>query len=94
MGTKSRDRMYGAEVRIFVRRAAAARKEADKLACEVWNKRMLGFRCPAQPAPTLGDALNAGYGFLEVRCLGCETGHRPPAEDDADPRARALHVLP
>jgi hypothetical protein len=33
-------------------RAAAARKEADKLACEAWNKRMLGFRGPAQPSPT------------------------------------------
>jgi hypothetical protein len=73
MGTKSRDRMYGAEVRISAQRAAAARKEADKLACDAWNKRMLGFRGPAQPSPPLGDALNAGYGYLEVHCLGCET---------------------
>ena len=29
---------------------------------------MLGFRGPAQPSPTLGDALNAGYLYLEVRC--------------------------
>jgi hypothetical protein len=35
--------------------------------------RMLGFHGPAQPSPTLGDALNAVYGFLEVRCIGCET---------------------
>jgi hypothetical protein len=28
---------------------------------------------PAQPSPTLGDALNAGYLYLEVRCLGCDT---------------------
>jgi len=34
---------------------------------------MLGFRGPAQPSPTLGDALNAGYGYLEVKCLGCES---------------------
>ena len=32
---------------------------------------MIGFKGPAQPSPTLGDALNAGYGYLEVRCLGC-----------------------
>jgi hypothetical protein len=51
-------------------RAAAARKEADKLACDAWNKRMLAFKGPAQPSPALGDALNAGYGYLEVRCLG------------------------
>ena len=34
---------------------------------------MLGFKGPAQPSPTLGDALNAGYGYLEVCCLGCNT---------------------
>jgi hypothetical protein len=34
---------------------------------------MLGFKGPAHPSPTLGDALNAGYSYLEVRCLGCDT---------------------
>ena len=34
---------------------------------------MLGFQGPAQPSPTLGDALNAGYLYLEVKCLGCDT---------------------
>ena len=57
MGTKSRDRLYGSSVRM----AAEARKAADKLACDAWNKRMLAFKGPAQPPPTLGDALNAGY---------------------------------
>ena len=70
MSIRSRERMYGSSVRAAVARAAAARKEADKLACEAWNKQMPGFRGPARPSPTFGDALNAGYGFLEVRCLG------------------------
>src|SRR6478672_4855798 len=51
--------------------ATEARKEADRLAVEAWNKRMLGFQGPAQPSPTLGDALNAGFGYLEVKCLDC-----------------------
>jgi hypothetical protein len=34
---------------------------------------MLGFQGPAQPSPTLGDALNAGFGYLEVKCLGRNT---------------------
>jgi hypothetical protein len=42
-------------------RAKGARKEADRLACKAWNCRMLGYKGPAQPSPTLGDALNAGY---------------------------------
>ena len=41
---------------------------------------MLGYRGPAQPSPTLGDALNAGYLYLEVRCLGCDT-HQTVALD-------------
>jgi hypothetical protein len=40
-------------------RVAEARKQADRLAVEAWNKRMLVFKGPAQPSPTLGDALNA-----------------------------------
>jgi len=61
-------------------RAAEARREADKLACDAWTKRMLAFKGPAQPSPTLGDALNAGYTYLEVRCLGCDT-HQSAALD-------------
>jgi hypothetical protein len=37
------------------------------------DKRVLGFQGPAQPSPALGDALNAGYLYLEVKCLGCST---------------------
>jgi len=59
MGTKSRDRLY-ASVSIAAERAAEARRQADKLACEAWTKRMLAFQGPAQPSPALGDALNAG----------------------------------
>jgi hypothetical protein len=73
MGTKSRESIYGSSIRASAERAAAARKEADKLACEAWNQRMLGYKGPAQPSPALGDALNAGYCYLEVRCLGCDT---------------------
>jgi len=49
MGTKSREAIYGASVRAAADRAAEARKEADRLAVEAWNKRMLGFQGPAVP---------------------------------------------
>jgi len=68
MGTESRESIYGG----LVRAEAEARKEADRWV-EAWNKRMLGFQGPAQPSPALGDALNAGYQYLEVKCLGCST---------------------
>jgi hypothetical protein len=80
MGTKSRESISGASVRASTERAAEARRQADKLACEAWNKRMLAFQGPAQRSPTLGDALNAGYLYLEVKCLGRST-HRTVALD-------------
>jgi hypothetical protein len=58
MGTKSRESIYGASIRASAERAKEARKEADRLACQAWNQRMLGYKGPAQPSPTLGDALN------------------------------------
>jgi hypothetical protein len=60
MGTKSRETIYGGSFRAAAERATEARKEADRLACEAWNKRMLAFQGPAQPFPPLGDSLNAG----------------------------------
>jgi hypothetical protein len=80
MGTKSRESIYGASIRASAELAKEVRKEADKLACVAWNQRMLGFKGPAQPSPSLGDALNAGYRYLEVRCLGCDT-HQTVALD-------------
>ena len=70
-----------------------ARTQADRLACEACNKRMLGFQGPAQPSPTLADALNAGFGYLEVKCLGCNT-HRTVALDIVRrPKATCRHEL-
>jgi hypothetical protein len=66
--------------RAATERAKEVRKAADRFACEAWNKRMCGFRGPAQPSPTLGDALNVGHLYLEVRCLGCDT-HQTVALD-------------
>jgi hypothetical protein len=65
-GTKSRETIYGASIRASAERAKEARKEADRLACVAWNQRMLGYGGPAQPSPALGDALNAGYMYLEA----------------------------
>ena len=78
MGSKSRETIYGGSVRAAAERAAEARKQADRLAVEAWNKRMLGFKGPAQPSPTLGDAINAGFGYPSSGLWG-----RTPAERQA-----------
>ena len=91
MGTKSGETIFGPSVRASAERAAAARKEADRLACEAWNTRMLGYRGPAQPSPTLGDALNAGYLYLEVRCLGCDTHQTVALDIVRRPKSTPIH---
>src|SRR4051812_33872395 len=91
MGTKSRESIYGASIRAAAEQAAEARKTADRLACEAWNKRMLGFQGPAQPSPAL--ALNAGYLNLEVKCLGCSTHQTVALDIVRRPKARPIHEL-
>src|SRR5262249_50372470 len=93
MGSKSREAIYGASGRAAAERAKEARKEADRLAVEAWNKRMLGLQGPAQPSPTLGDALNAGYLHLEVRCLGCDTHQTVALDIVRRPKATPIHEL-
>jgi ribosomal protein S27E len=93
MGSKSRESIYGASIRASAERAKEARKEADRLACQAWNQRMLGYKGPAQPSPTLGDALNAGYGYLEVRCLGCDTHQAVALDIVRRPKTTPVHEL-
>jgi hypothetical protein len=93
MGTKSRENIYGGSVRASAERAAEARKEADRLACVAWNHRMLGFQGPAQPSPALGDALNAGYLYLEVKCLGCDTHQTVALNVVRRPKTTSIHEL-
>src|SRR5205085_10485083 len=57
------------------------------------NKRMLGFQGPAQPSPTLGDAINAGFGYLEVKCLGCNTHQTVALDIVRRPKTTPVHEL-
>jgi ribosomal protein S27E len=93
MGTKSRESLYGHDIRYPAEKAAEARKNADQLACLAWNKRMLGFQGPAQPTPALGDALNAGYTYLEVKCLGCNTHQTVALNIVRRPKTTPIHEL-
>jgi hypothetical protein len=93
MSTKSRESIYGASVRASEERAAGARSKADLLACEAWNRRMLAFQRPAQPSPALGDALNAGYLYFEVKCLGCDTHQTVALDIVRRPKVTPIHEL-
>jgi hypothetical protein len=52
---------------------------------------MLPFKGPAQPSPTLGDAINAGFGYLEVRCLGCDTNQTVALDIVRRPKTTPIH---
>jgi hypothetical protein len=53
---------------------------------------MLAFEGPAQPSPTL-QALNAGYSYVEVRCLGCNTNQTVALEVVRRRKATPIHEL-
>ena len=80
MSTKSREviwggQIIGAEIRARSAREAAqkALRDADRAEAEAWSIRMEGYGGPAQPAPTIGQCINGGLGWLEVECNRCET---------------------
>jgi hypothetical protein len=93
MSTRSRQSLYGSSIAASAERAKEARKKADQLACHAWNLRMLGYKGPAQPSPTIGDALNAGQLYLEVRCLGCDTNQTVALNIVRRPKETPVHEL-
>jgi hypothetical protein len=93
MTTKSREFIYGSTIRHTAERAAEARREADRLACKAWNMRMLSYKGHAQPSPALVDALNAGFPYLEVRCLGCDTHQTVALTVVRRPKTTPIHEL-
>jgi hypothetical protein len=43
-------------------------READDLLCQSWNEKMWSDSGPIDPSPTLDQAINGGYPWLEVEC--------------------------
>lgn len=93
MSTKSRERLFGSSIAAAAEKAKHARREADVLACQAWTLRMLGYGGPAQPSPTIADALNARLCFLEVKCLGCETHSTVDLTIVRRPKETPVHEL-
>ena len=48
-------------------------QQADKLLCESWNERMWSDGEPIDPSPTIDQAVNGGFPWLEIRCARCKT---------------------
>lgn len=48
-------------------------KEADRLLCESWNEKMWTDGGPIDPSPSVDQAVNGGYAWLEIECSRCRT---------------------
>jgi phage FluMu protein Com len=48
-------------------------QQADKLLCESWNERMWSNGEPIDPSPTIDQAVNGGFAWLEIQCARCKT---------------------
>jgi len=48
-------------------------QQADRLLCESWNERMWSDGEPIDPSPTIDQAVNGGFPWLEIRCARCKT---------------------
>lgn len=65
---------------VFANRAAEKRahgealiREADNLSCQSWNERLWANGGPADPSPTIDQAINGGFPWLEIACSRCRT---------------------
>jgi hypothetical protein len=63
---------------IFAQQSADARTEgealirkADNLLCQSWNEKMWSDGGPVDPSPTVEQAINGGYSWLEIECSRC-----------------------
>jgi hypothetical protein len=50
---------------------ARADRKIATAECEVWSARMEGYGEPAQPSPTIEQAIGCGFLYLEVKCRRC-----------------------
>jgi len=48
-------------------------RQADKLLCEAVNERWWADGGPVDPSPTIDQAINGGYPWLEIECSRCRT---------------------
>jgi hypothetical protein len=62
--------MQSAEMRA---KGEALIQQADKLLCESWNERMWSDGEPIDPSPTIDQAVNGGFPWLEIQCARCKT---------------------
>jgi hypothetical protein len=100
MSTKSREVIWGGQIRAAKANAESARqrakeaaREADRAEAHAWSIRMEGYGGPAQPSPTIGQCLHGGYDWLQVKCGRCNTEASIPLQHVRRPRDTPIWKL-
>ena len=70
-------------------KGAALIQQADRLLCESWNERMWSDGEPIDPSPTIDQAINGGFPWLEIQMF---TVQDPERCRSGSPQASADHV--
>lgn len=68
-------------------------RQADRLICESWNERMLSDGGPIDPSPSVDQAVNGGYPWLEIECSRCKTKRDADLAALAHPPTTFVHDL-
>ena len=93
MGTKSRETIYGASIRAAAERATEARKEADRLAVRGVEQAHAWLSGSGAAIARAGRRDQRGFGYLEVKCLGCNTHQTVALDIVRRPKATPVHEL-
>jgi hypothetical protein len=69
-------------------------KQADRLLlCESWNERMWSDGEPINPSPTIDQAVNGGFAWLEIQCARCKTPSDVDLAEMKHPPTTFVHDL-
>ncbi|MDO9439683.1 MAG: hypothetical protein Q7T73_02215 [Beijerinckiaceae bacterium] len=74
-------------------RGEAMIREADKLAAESWNERMWADGEPIDPSPTIDQAINGGFPWLQIECSRCKTPRDVDMAALSHPPTTCVHDL-
>ncbi|OSJ18115.1 hypothetical protein BST63_06600 [Bradyrhizobium canariense] len=66
---------------------------ADKLLAESWNERMWSDGEPIEPSPTIDQAINGSYRWLQIECSRCKAARDVDLATLIHPSTTFVHDL-
>lgn len=68
-------------------------RQANRLLCESWNERMWADGGPVDPSPTIDQAVNGGYSWLQIECSRCKAARDVDLAALTHPATTFVHDL-